>query len=114
MNKGVVLRGYVASILVTGSVGAIVFLFLPSWGVLVSDVGAKGAWTVLVVFHLIYSLVIGVATFLFLTLVQKYQFQASVFGAGLSAAITVTLVNVLSAGEAVNFGGFFVFSLWLV
>ncbi len=113
MNKGFVFRGYVASLVVTGVVGAIVFRFLPGWSALVSEVGVKSAWAVLVVFHLIYLLVIGAATFIFLTLLEKFKYQGSVFSAGLSAAITVATVNILSSGDAIHFGGFLVFSLWV-
>lgn len=114
MNNGFVFRGYVASLIGAGVVGAVVFRFLPGWSGLVSEVGAGGAWTVLVVFHLIYTLLIGVATFIFLTILEKYKYQGSVFGAGLAAAVTVTIVNILSGEDGINFGGFLVFSLWLV
>lgn len=114
MNQGFVFRGYVASLIGTGVVGAVVFRLLPGWRGLVSEVGLKSAWTVLVVFHLIYILVIGVATFVFLTILEKYKYRGSVFGAGLSAAVTVTIVNVVSSGDAIQFGGVLVFSLWLV
>jgi hypothetical protein len=114
MNKDVIFRGFVTSLLVTGSVGAVIFLFLPSWTALVRDVGLKGAWGVLIIFHLIYSLLIGISTFVFLKILEKLKYQGSVFGAGLSAAVTVTIVNIVSSGESINFGGFFVFALWLV
>ena len=114
MNKDSVFRGFVASLLVTGSVGALVFRLLPGWNVLVTDVGARGAWGVLVIFHLIYSLVIGVATFIFLKILERFQYRGSVFGAGLSAAITITTVDIISGGDSIDFGGFFIFALWWV
>ena len=114
MNKDFVFRGFIASVAITGSVGAAAFLFLPGWSALVTDVGVKGAWSVLVISHLIYSALIGIATFVFLKILEKMKYQGSVFGAGLSAAVTVTIVNIVSSGESIQFGGFLIFSLWLV
>ena len=114
MNKDFVFRGFVASLVATGSIGAGVFLFLPSWSTLVAEVGVKGAWGVLVIFHFVYTVLIGIATLVFLKVIEKFKYQGSVVGAGLSAAVTVTIINVVSSGESINFGGFFVFSLWLV
>jgi hypothetical protein len=94
MKKDLIFHAFVASLVATGGVGAIVFLLLPGWSVLVGDVGVKGAWGVLMIFHLIYSVVVGFATFLFLKILEKYKYQGSVLGAGLSAAVTITLVNV--------------------
>lgn len=113
MNKNVVLRGLIVSVLVPGPVGIIVFLLFANWSVLVNDVGVSGAWGVLVVSHLIYSAVIGTATFIFLTLLEKLNYEGSVFGAGLSAAITVTIVNIVSSRSSVDFGNFIILVLWV-
>lgn len=113
MTPNVVFRGFITSVAVTFPVGAIVFRLLPGWSGLVRDLGAGGAWTLLIVSHLIYCLVIGLATFLFLTLLDRFKYRGSVLGAGLSAAITVTIVNLATVWYSVDFGGAFVFSLWV-
>ncbi|MBI3803857.1 MAG: hypothetical protein HY282_08865 [Nitrospirae bacterium] len=113
MTGNFVFRGFVTSAVVTLPVGAIVFRLLPGWNGLVGDLGESGAWTLLIVSHLIYSLVIGLATYGFLTALEKFNYQGSVFGAGLSAAVTVTLANVATVWYSVDFGGAFVFSLWI-
>lgn len=113
MAQNIVLRGFIASALVTLLVGAISFRLLPGWSDLVSELGESGAWTLLVVSHFIYSLVIGLATYLFLTILEKFNYQGSPFGAGLSAAITVTIANMATVWYSVDFGGAFVFSLWV-
>ncbi|NKE69452.1 hypothetical protein [Candidatus Manganitrophus noduliformans] len=111
MNNNVVLRGSVASILVTLPIGMIVLRLLPGWDGLVRDMGAGGAWTVAFVSQLIYGWVIGIATFAFLKLLEKLKYQGSAFGAGLSAAISVTTINILSIRFSVDFGAALV--LWL-
>jgi len=113
MSKNILFRGFVASAIVTLSVGPIVFRLLPGWSGFVNDLGVSGAWTLLIVSHLIYSLVIGLATYLFLAILQKLQYQGSVFGAGLSAAITVTIANMATVWYSIDFGGAFGFSLWI-
>lgn len=114
MNKNIVFRGVIASLLVALPLGMIVVRLLPGWSGLVRDLGAGGAWTVLVVSQLIYAWVIGIATFAFLKLLEKLNSQGSVFGAGLSAAVTVTIVNILSVWRSVDFGGYLIFgSAWV-
>ncbi|TAJ98319.1 MAG: hypothetical protein EPO39_18540 [Candidatus Manganitrophaceae bacterium] len=113
MTPNIVLRGFVTSAVVTLAVGTPVFRLLPGWSGLVSELGESGAWTLLIVSHLIYSLVIGLATYLFLTILEKFNYQGSLFGAGLSAAITVTIVNVATVWYSIDFGGALVFSLWV-
>jgi hypothetical protein len=114
VKKDLIFHAFVASLLATGAVGAIVFLLLPGWSVLVRDVGLKGAWGVLIVFHLIYGVVIGFATFVFLKILEKYKSPGSVAGVGLSAAVTVTIVHIVTGSDAIQFGGFLLFSLWVV
>lgn len=111
MNKNIVFRGSVASILVTLPAGMIVLRLLPGWDGLVRNLGAGGAWTVAFVSQLIYGWVIGIATFAFLKLLEKLKYQGSVFGAGLSAAFSVTIINILSIRFSVDFGVALVF--WL-
>jgi ABC-type Co2+ transport system permease subunit len=95
-------------------VGVMVVRLLPGWSNLVRDLGAGGAWTVLIISQFIYAWVIGIATFAFLKLLEKLDSQGSVFGAGLSAAITVTVVNILSVWRSVDFGGYLIFgSAWV-
>lgn len=113
MNKNFVLRGLIVSVLVPGPVGIVVFRFFANWNGLVSDVGVSGAWGIVIVTHLIYSLVIGIATFIFLTLLEKMNYEGSVFGAGLSAAISVTIVNIISNRSSIDFGNFIVLALWV-
>lgn len=111
MNKNVISRGFIASLLATLSVGMIVLRFLPGWDDLVRNLGAGGAWTVAFVSQLIYAWVNGIATFAFLKLLEKLNHQGSVFAAGLSAALSVTIINILSIRFSVDFGVALVF--WL-
>jgi len=111
MNKNVLFRGFVVSVLITLPIGVIVLRLLPGWDSLVRDVGASGAWTVALVSQLIYAWVIGIATFVFLMLLEKLNQQGTIFGAGLSAAATVTIINILSIAFSVDFGIALV--LWL-
>lgn len=113
MNKNT-FRGFVACLVVTGPMGIVVSTLLPGWRGLINDLGVKGAWLLLVVSHLIYGLVIGVATILFFTVLEKFKYHGTVFVAGLSAAVTVTIANVATLWYSINFGGFSIFTLWLV
>lgn len=112
MKEELAFRGAVVSVVVTGSVGPIVLRLLPGWSGLVAELGGAGAWTLSVVSHLIYALVIGINTYLFLRLLQKLNHRGSLAGAGLSAAVTATLVNIASLWKSVAFG-FFAFSLFI-
>lgn len=111
MDKNIVFRGSVASIVATLPVGVMVVRLLPGWDGLVRDLGVGGAWTVTFVSQLIYAWAIGIATFAFLKLFEKLKYQGSAFAAGLSAAITVTTINILSIRLSVDFGIALV--LWL-
>lgn len=111
MNKNVIFRGFIVSIFATIPVGMISLRLLPGWDGLVRNLGAGGAWTVAFVSQLIYAWVNGIATFAFLKLLEKLNLQGSAFGAGLSAAISVTIINILSIRFSVDFGVALVF--WL-
>lgn len=113
MSKSLVLRGFVASAIVSFPVGAVVFRLLPGWRGFVGDLGVSGAWTLLIVSHLIYSLVIGLATLIFFALLEKLKYQGSVFGAAVSAAVAVTIANLATVWYSIDFGGAIGFSLWI-
>lgn len=113
MSQNIVFRGFVASAVVSFPVGALLFRLLPGWSGFVHDLGVGGAWTLLIVSHLIYSLVISFATFLFLTILGKFNHQGSVSGAAVSAAITVIIANIATVWYSIDFGGALGFSLWI-
>ncbi len=113
MNGDIPFRGLVVSAIVTFAVGAIAFRLLPGWSGLVGELGESGAWILLVVSHLIYGFVIGLATYLFLSFLNRFSYHGSVFGAGLSAGITVLLANMATVWYSFDFGGPFVFSIWI-
>ena len=51
---------FVSSLSVTILIGVITHRALPSWQLLIGDVGTEGAWTVSILYHLLYGVCIAV------------------------------------------------------
>ena len=84
---------FVVSLAVTVFVGVITYRTLPSWQLLISDVGIEGAWTVSILFHLIYGTCVGIGN-IGACLSQKISgapFKLVI----VSSSITIILLNIL-------------------
>ena len=99
------------SLVVTILVGVATYRFLPSWQLLISDVGNEGAWTISILFHLIYGSCIGLGN------IGSYLFQkistAPFKLVSVASLITIVLLNTLISVFSPVFESMLLFCLLL-
>jgi hypothetical protein len=102
---------FAISLLVTVIVGVATYRALPSWELLISDVGNEGAWTVSILFHLIYGVCVGIGNII--ACLSQNISSAPYKSVIVASSITVILLDTLLSIFAPVFENILLFCLLL-